>query len=766
MDASAVDGAGLPGRKATISDVARLARVGRQTVSNVLTGNGRVGAQTRARVLQVVAALDYQPHQGARSLRSRRTHQVAYVMPRDQLEPSNLIMQHFVQALAAAAARRHYGVLIVVPGIDPLADLRRLIGSRSVDGFVLSELAPLDNRVALLADAGIPFACFGRTGPGLPQHWVDIDNQQATGMSVEHLVAGGRTSLGFVGYNSDSSWDADRLTGFTAGLAVAGLDPAAAEVLLVDYATARRKIRSLLAKRRPSGLVTGSDRLAATVYDVAADLGLRVGHDLAVTGFDGSVTAGLMRPTLTSVAIPVEEIARRVLDRVLREVAGGAPSAPGEVVPAVLRAGGSTRPLPGGLFQARPPSAAGVAAADESDERGLDDAAGRNDNEGASMWKRFHGGPAGPRGDRLPATRRVTIADVAAAAGVGVGTVSRVLNGSTQVRPATLETVRAAIDRLGYRPSHAAATLVRGTPRTVVVLVAHLTRPSAVVRVAGALAVLDQQGYDTIVCNVDSPAERERHLAALLPTHRADGVLAISLPLAKDQLTQFRRAGVTLVMVDALAAGLPLTFTDDVAGGRLATEHLLSLGHRRIGFVGDQVLPQPTGLGFTSSAHRLRGYQQALSSAGLRSEPGLVRLGSHDPATAAELAADLLKLAERPSAIFAASDTQAIGVLAAAERLGLRVPEELSVIGFDDIESAALLGLSTVRQPLARSGAEGARRLCALLRGERVTPQRQELAVELIARGSSAPPGHQAGTAQVQPDLPPSRRTPHPTEPS
>jgi DNA-binding LacI/PurR family transcriptional regulator len=328
---------------------------------------------------------------------------------------------------------------------------------------------------------------------------------------------------------------------------------------------------------------------------------------------------------------------------------------------------------------------------------------------------------------------------VAADAGVGVGTVSRVLNGSDQVRESTMRAVLDSIDRLGYRPSHAAAALVRGSPRTVALIVAHMTRPSAVVRVASALAVLEEQGYDAIVYNVDSPAERDRHLEALLPTHRADGILAICLPLSRGQLGQFARAGVAVVSVDAVNPGVPQTIVDDMAGGRLATEHLAALGHRRIGFVGDTPYRRPpAGLGFTSSARRQRGYQQALAAAGIGAEDGLIRLGAHDTAVAAEHAAQLLKSPDPPSAIFAASDTQAIGVLAAADRLGVAVPGELSVVGFDDIESATFLDLSTVRQPLARSGTEGARRLCALLRGEQVRPLRQELPIELMARGSSA----------------------------
>src|SRR4029077_5433296 len=447
------------------------------------------------------------------------------------------------------------------------------------------------------------------------------------------------------------------------------------------------------------------------VTSAPADHRLRIGQDLAVTGFDGSAAAALMHPRLTTVANPVDEIAGRVVARALRRVAHGPDQQPGEIVPARLRLGEST----GGSA----PEPDGPAARGEQDDA-------------TPFWKRFQRSaiPAGASGG----DRRVTIADVAADAGVGVGTVSRVLNGSDQVRESTLRAVLDSIERLGYRPKHAATGPGRGTSHTVALIVAHMTRPSAVVRVASALAVLEEQGYDTIVCNVDTPAERDRHLEALLPTPRGGGALDISLPLSRGQLSQFARAGVALVSVDAANPGVPQTVVDDVAGGRLAAGHLIGLGHRRIAFVGDM---PPAGLGFTSSADRLRGYKQALAAAGIDVETGLIRRGPHDAAVAAEHAAQLLKSPDPPSAIFAASDTPAIGVLAAADRLGVSVPDRLSVVGFDDIESAAFLRLSTVRQPLARSGTEGARRLCALLRGERVRPLRQELPIELMARASS-----------------------------
>jgi LacI family transcriptional regulator len=336
---------------------------------------------------------------------------------------------------------------------------------------------------------------------------------------------------------------------------------------------------------------------------------------------------------------------------------------------------------------------------------------------------------------------RPTIADVAATAGVGTGTVSRVLNGGVNVRESTRLKVLEVIKRLGYRPSHLAAALSRGSARTVAILVPHLTRPSTVARLAGALAVLDEQRYDTIVCNVDTPDQRDHHLAALTARHRADGVIVVSIYLDKQHLVAFRRGAIPLVTVDAVAAGVPQTIIDDLAGGRLATAHLLELGHRRIGFVGDAVSRGEPDLGFTSSRRRLLGYRRELAAAGIDLDPELVRLGPHDPAVAAELADQLLRLPDPPTAIFAASDTQAMGVLSAAERRGFAVPGKLSVVGFDDIESAALLNLSTVRQPLEHSGAEGARRLCALLHGVKVRPIRQLLPLRIVRRSSSAGPG-------------------------
>lgn len=336
---------------------------------------------------------------------------------------------------------------------------------------------------------------------------------------------------------------------------------------------------------------------------------------------------------------------------------------------------------------------------------------------------------------RLKSAHRVNIADVAASAGVSVGTVSRVLNDSPNVREHTRRRVLEVMRRLNYRPSRLAAGLSRGRTRTVAILVPFITRPSVVTRLAGAIGVLDAEGFDTVVRNIETPGQRDRHLAALAARHGADGAVVMSLRLSRGHLAALRGSHLPLAMVDTEAPGVPSTVINDIHGGWLATQHLIGLGHRRIGFVGDT---QARTMGFLSSRRRLLGYRRALCQRDLGYDPGLVRLGDHSAAAAAGHAAELLALPDPPTAIFAASDIQALGVLAAAEGRGRCVPGELSVVGFDDIDAAAQLGLSTVRQPLAESGARGAARLCALIRGQLVRPLREELPLSVVVRTSSA----------------------------
>jgi LacI family transcriptional regulator len=324
-----------------------------------------------------------------------------------------------------------------------------------------------------------------------------------------------------------------------------------------------------------------------------------------------------------------------------------------------------------------------------------------------------------------------TITQVARHAGVGVATVSRVLNGSPAVREQTRQRVLAAIAELGYAPNPAARALSTGRTLSVGVVAPFFTRPSVIERLRGASHVLAGAGYRMVLFDVERPGQDSESFRTL--PGGLDGLLSISLCPPDADLDRFAVSGMPVVLVDHPHERLPAVYTDDVAGGRLATEHLLELGHERIAFLGDF---EHNYHGFTSSAMRRVGYQEALSAAGLEVEPELVRRASHGREPAADLTRELLDLDDPPTAIFAASDTQAIGVLAAADELGVGVPDDLAVVGYDDIEIARYAGLTTIAQPLQESGAIGAHLLLAALDGEGGSGR--QLPIRLVVRATTS----------------------------
>lgn len=331
----------------------------------------------------------------------------------------------------------------------------------------------------------------------------------------------------------------------------------------------------------------------------------------------------------------------------------------------------------------------------------------------------------------------VTIREVAAHAGVGAGTVSRVLNDSAHVSPATRERVLHAIAELHYRPNPLARGLSRGRCQTIGVIVPFFTQPSAVERLRGVVAALDGSRYDLVLFDVESPEHRDEHMATL-NRQRADGLLVVTLPVPVADLERMTATGMSVVLVDSSHDGYPAVVTDDVLGGRIATEHLIQLGHERIGFIGDDT---DNAFGFRSSARRELGFRDALAAAGLPVHEHLVLHGPHHRDVGTDLAGRMLSGPEPPTAVFCCSDSVAAGVLEVARRAGRRVPEDLSIVGFDDIEMAAHLGLTTVRQPLFRSGELGATLLLEALGGAPPEPAIHELDLELVARTSTAPPG-------------------------
>ena len=336
-------------------------------------------------------------------------------------------------------------------------------------------------------------------------------------------------------------------------------------------------------------------------------------------------------------------------------------------------------------------------------------------------------------------TKTVTIRDVARSAGVSVATASRALNGSELVTEATRKRVLQVMDDLQFTPSSSARRLSLGRTMTITVVTSFLTRPQAVERLRCVDAVLSDSEFDMVIYNVETVEKRYQYLRSLPLAQRTDGMLLISLPPRREDAPRLASATVPIVAIDVHSdtlSVLPRVMGDDIAGGELAARHLLELGHRQIGYIGD-AFENP--FGFTSSRDRFAGYERALASVGLTPRPEWVALGAHGRYEARELACRLLSEPNPPTAIFAASDTQALGVIAAAHEMGLDVPGDLSIVGYDDIEAAEYVGLTTVSQRLFESGRLGAKLLLKEIEQRSVVPSSANLPPDLVIRATSAP---------------------------
>jgi DNA-binding LacI/PurR family transcriptional regulator len=279
------------------------------------------------------------------------------------------------------------------------------------------------------------------------------------------------------------------------------------------------------------------------------------------------------------------------------------------------------------------------------------------------------------------------------------------------------------------------------------VVVPFFTHASSIERLRGIVAAIAESRYDLVLFNVESVVHRDEHFASLTRRDRADGLLVISLPPPPGVLARLAVAGIPVVLIDARAPGVPMVITDDVEGGRLATDYLVSLGHEDIAFIGDAT---DNPLGFTASDDREKGYRQVLARAGIELRPELVGHCPHDRVLARRVAQRLLSEKPPPTAVFASSDVQALGVLEAARGAGLSVPEDLSVVGFDDVEISAYAGLTTVRQPLAESGRVGARLLLDSLEGAKTSRRRaHRMKLELIERSTAGPRPRRRGARRT-----------------
>lgn len=336
--------------------------------------------------------------------------------------------------------------------------------------------------------------------------------------------------------------------------------------------------------------------------------------------------------------------------------------------------------------------------------------------------------------------KAVTIRDVARQAGVSVATASRALNPTSVVNAQTRQRILTVMEELEFRPSPAARRLSLGRTLTVGVVVSFLTRPQAAERLRGVDAVLADSEFDLVIYNVESVQKRDHYLGSLAQSQRTDGLLVMSLPPPDEAAPVLSRSPVPVVFIDVhtpSVAAMPRVIGDDVSGGAIAARHLLDLGHTAIAFIGDAVADP---FGFTSSLDREKGLTSELARTGVTIPAGWIGHGAHGRYEARDLAHRMLTDARRPTAIFTASDTQALGVIAAAREIGLHVPDDLSVVGYDDIEAADYVGLTTVRQQLFESGRRGAEILLSEIEHRSEQPRIARLAPELMVRATTAPP--------------------------
>lgn len=332
---------------------------------------------------------------------------------------------------------------------------------------------------------------------------------------------------------------------------------------------------------------------------------------------------------------------------------------------------------------------------------------------------------------------RATIRDIADLAGVSIATVSRVLNDRPDVAPDTREAVLEVVRKHGFSTNRGARGLASG--RTGII---GLTLPLVADSyfgpiLSGASEALYEQDMRIMLCPTLHEHDREVSLLERLMRGTTDGAILMLPEESSEELLRLQEQGFPFVVVDPREAppdGIPCVAAMHGAGAKLATEHLLELGHRQIGAIAG-------AKGWYATDERLAGFRSALAGAGLLSDPDMIVYSDWRIPRGEEAAEELLSRPDPPTAIFGFNDNVAIGALNAARRRGLSVPDDLSVIGFDDTFQATIVtpSLTTVRQPLAELGRMGVSLLTRLIDGQRLDALRIELSTTLVVRDTTAP---------------------------
>lgn len=312
----------LPGR-ATLSSVAKVAGVSKQTVSNVLNAPHLVREETYSRVSAAIKDLGYRPHRAAQQLRTRRSRVLAL---RVELAAGDKVFDRFLHALTEAAGALDYRIMLYTAPDDSaeIDAYAELLDRWDIDGFVLTTTHPGDRRTTYLSEAAVPCMTFGRPWDDSGHHsWVDVDGAAGTRMATEHLLAGGHRRIGFLGWPKGSGVGDDRLAGWEQALQTAGLERIEPGRCLNEIGDSRRAAADLLDRTQLTAIVCVSDTIGLGVLAEISARGLLAGRDLAVVGFDDSDLAEVLG--LSSVRQPLAEVARECIRQITSDIESDEP---------------------------------------------------------------------------------------------------------------------------------------------------------------------------------------------------------------------------------------------------------------------------------------------------------------------------------------------------------------------------------------------------------------------------------------------------------
>lgn len=334
--------------------------------------------------------------------------------------------------------------------------------------------------------------------------------------------------------------------------------------------------------------------------------------------------------------------------------------------------------------------------------------------------------------------KKASVYDVAQRAGISIATVSRALNQPHRLSAETREKVLAAIAELNYVPDGEASARARSSHTRIAVVSPLHTYPGFPARLRGIILALEALEAEVIVFNVDVMKLRERqqfkYFDSLAASGRYDAMIIMSLPLQSQYLDRIDRTGFPTVLIETEDDRFPSIQVDHQYGAELATEHLIEKGYESIGFLGFKNIQN---YALDASVLREKGFRSAMAKRGKEIDESYIYVSGYGIDAANDVTRTMWKKGDHPRAIFCASDLNALGVLKTAKELKLRVPEDIAIVGFDDIDMASYMDLSTIKQPMEDTGRVAAELVINLLKKNQVTTRKVLLDLSLVSRKTS-----------------------------